>query len=161
MASASSSTGTSTSRRMPSTRRLPSSPVPVPGPITSADALPACAEYLLQSPRSHEPFIVFGDAVDERLGERDVDGRGSALGGGEEHDAAPRSLCAAHDHHGGSRHAAGASDDEQGARRVLVGRLGGARYLAPQRGRVGPDQGRVHVCFRRDAYVHGDDLARQ
>ena len=41
-----------------------------------------------------------------------------------------------------------------------MGRLGGARYLAPQRGRVGPDQGRVDVRFRRDADVHGDDLAR-
>ncbi len=37
-------------------------------------------------------FLVLGDAVDERLGEREVDGGCRALGGGEEDYAAPRPL---------------------------------------------------------------------
>src|SRR5919205_324527 len=116
-------------------------------------------QYLLQRFRRHVALLILSDAVDERFGEGEVDGGCCPLGGGEEDYAAPYSLRAVDDHEGGSGSAAGAGDDEQGAGRVFVGRLSGARYLPPQRGCVGPDERGGDVCLRWDAYVHGEDLA--
>src|ERR671920_1758893 len=113
---------------------------------------------LLQRSRPHKALLVLDDAVDERFGEGEVDGGCWPLGGGEEDYAAPRSLRTLNDHEWGSGRAAGAGDDEQGSGRVLVGRLGGTRYLPPQRGRVAPDQRRVDARLGWDAYVHSYDL---
>ena len=116
----------STSRRIPSTSRRPSSPTPIPGPTTSADVLGEL-QNLLQRRGGHAPSSPSGTPwTSASVSSRSTGGAEPPRSRGY---AAARPLRAPDDHHWGAGRVAGASDDEQGTRGVLVRGLGRARDL--------------------------------